>query len=724
MIKFYFASFFKNYFRLISFIPYYFSVIKLLKTLFTPWKKITEKPKKPGFHPKEILSAAAFNLISSCIGLSVRLSTLLAYIFVQIAVILLFPIFFLLHTLFFPVYLIKESLYSRSKRINHIKKRFISQRALKKENTEKVKKWFEVFFKKQHHLHNHSFIEKFFQLQPIGLNWDTGYTPNLDRFCLDMTSAQYQKNLTEIVDRDQELKNLQEKLIKIRGANVILRGPTGVGKHTIIDGLSKLIYTHKSHPLLTGSRILKMNLDFVLSTRKDKIERRNLLDNLLSEAEQAGNIILFIDNLAYYLLIKDLNLISILQNYLNSSRLHIISICNEYQYASLQNAYPQLEKIFSIIPVKEISDSQTLQILLEKIFYYEQKYKIIFTYESLEKIILYSDLYPADLHNPEKTFKMIEEYIAYLASIEADKATPKNLEEFISKNTDIPLKITKNIRKTLSQLDQLLQKEILYQKQAVENISTAIKRAFLNFENRKKPLASFLLLGPTGVGKTHTAKTLSHIFFGSVKNMLRLDMQSIPSASYLLGEPAAGIASELQMLTEKHKFGVLLLDEFEKASKDVQQIFLSILDEGYVKTAYGKHLDFRFYFILATSNAASEIITQFRTKPQIIEYLIKNKIFAPELINRFDDVIIYNPLPLEALITIAEDKTKQILKYYQDKYKLDHIDLKINWERLIKNSEYKRFGAREVDRIIRKTIEPYIINSIIENLDAINQNRI
>ncbi len=724
MIKIYFTSFLRNYLRLIFFLPYYFSVIKLLKTLFTPWKNLTEKPKRPGFHPGEILSAAAFNLISSCIGLWVRLSTLLAYVFLQILVILLFPVFFALHILFLPIYLIREAFYPRSKKIKDLRKRFISQRALRKENIKKVEKWFEIFFKKQHHLHNHSLIEKIFQAQPIGLDWDTGYTPNLDKFCLDMTSAQYQQNLTEIVDRDKELKDLQEKLTKIRGANVILRGPTGVGKHTIIDALSKLIYTHKSHSLLTGSRLLKMNLDLVLSSSKDKIQRRNLLDQLLSEAEKAGNIILFIDNLAYHLLDKNLNLISILQKYLNSSRLHIITICNEYQYASLQNAYPQLEKIFSVIPVKEISDSQTLQILLEKIFYYEQKYKIIFAYETLKKIISYSNLYPADLHNPEKAFKMIEEYIAYLSSIGARKATPENLEEFISKRTDIPIKITKNIKKTLSQLDQLLQRQILYQKQAVEDIATAIKRAFLNFENRKRPLASFLLLGPTGVGKTHTAKTLAHIFFGSVKDMLRLDMQSIPSASYLLGEPAVGIPSELQIITEKHKFGVLLLDEFEKAPPDVQQVFLSILDEGYVKTAYGKTLDFRFYFILATSNAASEIIAQLKTKSEIIDYLIKKKIFAPELINRFDDIIIYQPLPLEVLITIAKEKTKKILKYYQDKYKLNQIDLRINWEKLIKESEYKRFGAREVDRIIRKKIEPYLIDSIIGNLDTINQNRV
>ncbi len=299
----------------------------------------------------------------------------------------------------------------------------------------------------------------------------------------------------------------------------------------------------------------------------------------------------------------------------------------------------------------------------------------------------------------------------------------------ITNRTNAPTSLSQTIRQKLLHLEELLEAKILGQTAALKQISASLRRAFVLIGKRKKPLATFLFLGPTGVGKTETSKVISDVIFGDESKLLRFDMslyQSKDDIAQLIGSIETLNPGLLTNAIRENPYGVLLIDEIEKAHKDLLNIFLTVLDEGYFTDGFGQRVDCKNLIIIATSNAGSEDIHQLLLKQTlaqeadksgsdvVIDYLIEKRYFSPEFLNRFDGIIAYKPLAEENAMVIAHKVIEDLKKQM---YELHHIHIDITdstLEELIKNGYNAAFGVRNLERIIRQHVEDKIARLILE----------
>lgn len=725
--------FFKAVTNLLIFLPYYFSFTTLLKTFFSPWKNIVAKKQRVGFSFNEWLSILSFNLISRGMGSLIRGLTLTLYLIIQTTTIILLPIIFIGYFFLLPVlFFISIFQKTEEERKELLKRDFIKKHLLEKENYQKVVEWFEDYYQTNHRHQEWWRIKNLFSIPPIGKNWAMGYTPILDQYAQDLTDSSYQMRIKNIVDREKEIQQIENALTKTSQANAIIVGEEGVGKHTIIDAFAKKVYQGKINSLLIYHRVLKLNLEKILSQFDDQEKRENFLESLLKEAEQAGNVIIFIDNIERYLtsaLPSTIDLTNSIGKFAQSSRLHILGITTPFHYQKFIYPNEKLIRLFEKIEVFEIKKTEAEKIILRAALIFEKRNKIIIPYETIKNLLEKSDFFITYIPFPEKAFELLDTACAYAVSQKKEKILlPQTIDTVLEQKTHIPTELTSEIKHKLLRLEKLLSEKIIYQNHAITQLSSALRRSFILLGKRKKPLASFLFLGPTGVGKTETAKTLAKVFFGSEKSIIRIDMsfyqtkQDIPN---LIGSTNSGNPGILTSQVREHPYGVLLIDEIEKADKDLLNIFLTLLDEGYFIDGFGKRVDGKNLIIIATSNAGSDMIYEsLKLTPavkkknfnqKLISFLINQKVFTPEFLNRFDGVIVYNPLSSQALLTIAKQKLAKII---EDIEQLHKIKIRVSDQFLAKivyQQTNSRFGARDLQRVIRSQIEDKIARLILED---------
>ena len=302
---------------------------------------------------------------------------------------------------------------------------------------------------------------------------------------------------------------------------------------------------------------------------------------------------------------------------------------------------------------------------------------------------------------------------------------PSHIATIVSEKSEVPVGELKGGEKEkLLNLEAIIHKRIINQEEAVNQIATALRRARTELNRKSGPMGSFLFLGPTGVGKTETSKALADTYFKGEEKMIRLDMsefQSISDIARLLGgkEKNQGL---LTMPVREKPFSLILLDELEKAHHNILNLFLQVLDEGFVTDGYGRRVDFSNTIIIATSNAGAEIIrqdiqedkTMDMVKEDLLDYLFKLGTFRPEFINRFDGVVIFKPLTKENLMGIASLMLDKLRVNLQDK----GIKLEINTElrqKIVELSYNPAFGAREMNRVIQEKIENVLAQALLSN---------
>ncbi|MCS6956397.1 MAG: AAA family ATPase [Patescibacteria group bacterium] len=689
------------------FLPYFFSVSTLFKTLFYPWKNLQSKKKTPGFSFSEWLDVLFFNLISCSIGFFMRFSIIFFYFILQISFIIILPFIALLSFVFFIpigyiIYLFKKTP-EEEKQI--LKEEFIKKRCLKEENKALVEDWFEQYYK--NHLFKKSWwkLENLMSIPPLARDWSYGYTPNLDQYAIDLASPSYLNHINNIVDREKEINQIELILSKNKTANVIVVGDEGVGKHTIIDALAKKIYLGKTNVNLMYKRILKIDMEKIGS-------QVNLFESLLDEAVQADNIILFIDNFEKYT-----NWEISLEKYASSDRLQILAITTPFFYQKFIYPNEKTNQFFSKVDVYEISKEEAMKILMEKFYELENYHQVIISYEAIKEAVEKSEFYLTYIPFPEKAVDLLDTACVYIKNKNKDLKTkpiitPDDINKILTEKTHVPVTLTSQMKEKLLSLELLLKNEVVEQDEAINKLSSALRRSFLLIGKRKKPLASFLFLGPTGVGKTQTAKAIAKVFFSSnnqnqsqsstlkSKYLIRFDMSNYQSKydiPKLIGDINTNEPGLLTTAIRNQPYGVLLLDELEKADINLLNIFLTVIDEGYFTDGFGHHVDCKNLVIIATSNAKDE------------------SFFPPEFINRFDGVITFNHLSFKAIKLIAQkiinDLEKEIFALYNVKIKIKDETL----NHLVEVGYSPEYGARNMERIIRDEIEDKIAKIILSD---------
>ncbi len=301
-------------------------------------------------------------------------------------------------------------------------------------------------------------------------------------------------------------------------------------------------------------------------------------------------------------------------------------------------------------------------------------------------------------------------------------ATAALEEKIITEKTQIPVgEIEARERNILLNLEELLHQRIINQEEAVKEVSAALRRARAEISVRKGPIGSFLFLGPTGVGKTETSKALAEVYFGSEEKMIRLDMsefQDIRDLPRLIGAP--GEESLLTTEVREKPFSLILLDEIEKAHPNILNLFLQVLDEGYLTDGLGRKIDFKNAIIIATSNAGYQIILEAlkqkidwqNVKSKLLDYVFEKAIFRPEFINRFDAVVVFGPLSKDNLLDIVEILLKKLKKNLAEK-EIDFVITESLKEKIVELGYDPTFGARAMQRVIQDKIGNVLARAIL-----------
>lgn len=694
--------------------------------MFAPWKSLSVKRTKRGFNMGDWFNSLSFNLISRGIGFVMRLCIILFYFFFQTLLIFLFPIIFIGYLVLIPfLFIFTIGNKSVADKKLELKNNFISTHLLQDVHFAYVEQWFENWYAQK------TFKEKWWKLPnllsmpPLARDWAVGYTPILDEFAEDLTHVSYQENRTHLVGRKKEIIQLEQVLSKSSAANVVIVGGEGVGKHAIIDSFAKKVYEGKTNSLLAYKRVLKLNMEKILTQYTDSKQREQFLEDLFKEAVDAKSAILLIENIHRYVTTHEngIDLSNSIEKYAKSSAIQFIALSTPGLYE--QYVYPneKISHLFTKIEVNEVSTNEALTILLESNETYENRYNVTIPYETLLAIIEKSQHFITDIPFPEKALQLLDDTTVYtVQTLKKEIVLPETVDVVLTQKTHVPTTLSQGLKDQLLLLETHLSSKIFNQQEAINDLSSALRRSFLLLGKRTKPLASFLFLGPTGVGKTETAKAITHIFFESDTHLIRFDMsqfQSKDEIPELIGSVENSTQGQLTIAIREHPYGVLLLDEIEKADKDLLNIFLTMLDEGYFTDGLGKRVDCKNLIIIATSNAGADFIYQklstggVMNSNELISYLIEKGLFSPEFLNRYDGIIAYKPLQLDSIKQIARSMMDTIITQIFELYKVKVTVSDETLDSIAQQSYNPAFGARNLERTLRNQLEDKIAQLIL-----------
>lgn len=565
----------------------------------------------------------------------------------------------------------------------------------------------------------------------IAKEWTSGYTNTLDKFSIDISEMIRKQGFPEIIGHQKEIEAMERILSRNESNNnVLIVGESGSGRKSMVYALAEKSFLGKSLPEINYKRVVMLDLPAILAKTENVEEVEKILDTIFKEVVTAGNVILVIDEFHNYIGIKEgraglFDISGIIHSYLSLASFQIITITTFEGLHKNIEQNSSILSLFEIVEVSEITKRETLILLENMALNLEAKYKYkkFISYQALRDIINYSDKYFQAIPFPEKAINLLDESMVYLIQKKEKILLPSHVAKIVTQKTQTPVgEIEIKEREILLNLEKLIHQRIINQEEAVKEVSSALRRARAEVIVRKKPMGSFLFLGPTGVGKTETAKALSEIYFGSEKKMITLDMsefQSVEDIPRLIGSK-----DEEGLLTtpiRENPFSLLLLDEIEKAHPNILNLFLQVLDEGRLTDGFGRKVDFKSVIIIATSNAGYQIILEslkqkinwLAVKPKLLDFLFKEGKFRPEFINRFDAVIVFKPLSKENLLDIAELSLQKIKKNLKEK-EIEFVITKELKEKIVELSYDPKFGAREMGRVIQDKVENTFAEAILK----------
>lgn len=561
-------------------------------------------------------------------------------------------------------------------------------------------------------------------VSPIGRYWSYAYTNKLDSYSVDLlTVSKYQE--TPTIERENEFQELEKLLLRSSQNNILVIGEPGTGRNALIQSLAKKIQTSQLGKPLDDKRLLELNIKEILAEHPLDNSGEEILENLFTEATYAGNIILVLKDIHDYLDSEGKDISSILSQFLALPTFQVIGTTDSAEFHSKIEKKSSLMKYFEKISLEEMDSEKALQVLFCKLKKSEKE-QVIFTFQSLREIVKLTDRYVKNVPFPEKALDILEEVMLCWRDESQEKfVTAQLVNKTLSEKFGISLgEIETQENEKLMHLEDYLHQQIIGQNFAVRQIAETMRRARVGMADKNKPLGSFLFLGPTGVGKTESAKALASAYFGDENRMIRIDMseyQMQDSIDRLIGSQESNIQGHLVSKVKETPFSLLLLDEIEKAHSDILNLFLQILDEGFLTDAFGKKISFSNLIIIATSNVGSEIIKeslQNKTNPenlqkQLIDYATREGIFRPEFLNRFEAIVFFHPLTQEETIQV----TNLLLKKYSKKLQ-EQQNIGVSFEEgvaeiIAKNSYAPEFGARAIDRYIKDKVEDRLVEKII-----------
>ncbi|EAC3991835.1 ATP-dependent Clp protease ATP-binding subunit [Listeria monocytogenes] len=631
-----------------------------------------------------------------------------------------------------------------------------------------------------------------------GRQTNTQATPTLDSLARDLTVIAREDNLDPVIGRSKEIQRVIEVLSRRTKNNPVLIGEPGVGKTAIAEGLAQQIVRNEVPETLRGKRVMTLDMGTVVAGTKYRGEFEDRLKKVMDEIRQAGNVILFIDEL--HTLIGAggaegaIDASNILKPPLARGELQCIGATTLDEYRKYIEKDAALERRFQPIKVDEPTVEESIQILHGLRDRYEAHHRVAITDEALEAAVRLSDRYISDRFLPDKAIDVIDESGSKVRL--KSFTTPKNVKEMENNLSDLKKekdaavqgqefekaaslrdkeqKLKKSLEETkanwqekqgldhsevtedivaevvaswtgipvaklaetetnkLLNMEKLLHERVIGQDAAVKAVSLAVRRARAGLKDPKRPIGSFIFLGPTGVGKTELARALAESMFGNEDSMIRIDMSEYMekfSTARLVGAPPGYVGyEEGGQLTEKVRqkpYSVVLLDEIEKAHPDVFNMLLQVLDDGRLTDSKGRVVDFRNTVIIMTSNIGAQEMKQDKsmgfnvTDPlkdhKAMEHRVLQDLkqaFRPEFINRIDETIVFHSLQEKELKQIVTLLTAQLTKRLAERD--IHVKLTEGAKSKIAKDGYDpEYGARPLKRAIQKEVEDMLSEELL-----------
>jgi len=525
---------------------------------------------------------------------------------------------------------------------------------------------------------------------------------------------------------NEQITQLEIVLSRSKEANAILIGEEGTGKMDVVLDFARDIMNGYTNPALKHKRVMAFDAKSFLSNMKSKQELETSLIKLMNDAIKAGNIILVIDDLPGFIqggLALDSDVMGIIDPYLSGTAIQVIATADNARFHQFIEPNNAIMQRFEKVALSEPPEESLIRILEEVAEVTERKNRIFFTYPAIKEIISAAQNYFSDGIMPDKAIDLLVEITPTALSKGVQLIKKSDVLDFVRQKTNIPVgNITEDERERLLNLEKLMKNIVVGQEQALDVIANAMRRARAGVRSQNRPIGAFLFLGPTGVGKTETAKALATVFFGNENAMARIDMseyQGEDGLNRMIGS-MDGTKGILPNMLKEQPYGVLLLDEFEKTNPKVLDIFLQIFDEGIFHDAEGKKVNARNTIFIATSNAgAPEIRAAMKSgvdletvKKDIIDKVIAQGKLKPELFNRFDGVILFHPLTTENYQQIALLMLKKLQKRLREK----SINLVINdilVNAVMAHGVDPDFGARPMTRAVQEVVEQKVAEKII-----------
>ena len=615
---------------------------------------------------------------------------------------------------------------------------------------------------------------------------------HIDTYCTDLTKRAANGEIDRIVGREKEIDRVIQILSRRTKNNPCLIGEPGVGKTAIAEGLAQKIAAGDVPHRLKDKEVQLLDLTSLVAGTQFRGQFESRIKGLINEVKESGNVILFIDEVHSLVGTGDsegsMNAANILKPALSRGEIQVVGATTFNEYRKYIEKDAALERRFQPVTVAEPSIQDTIEVISGVKSYYEDYHRVKMSDDIVRKTVVLAERYITDRFLPDKAIDLLDESCTYASlrntkledyEISSDKLKELNDEldnlqsadeidyekvanvkyeiakldkEISSMNTDelfsqvteediahvielwtgIPAsKVRENELNKLADLGSVLKSKVIGQDEAVDALAAAVKRSRVQISPRRRP-ASFIFVGPTGVGKTELVKVLSTELFNTPETLIRLDMSEFMekhSVSKIIGSPPGYVGyEEAGQVTEKVRrrpYSVLLFDEIEKAHPDVLNILLQILDEGVLTDAQGRKVNFSNTVIVMTSNAGSErkegALGFAKTQAEATNEKVRkalSEFLRPEFLSRVDDIIVFKQLTEDDFFDIS----KLMLDEYTDSLNEKGIEFSYNDEArkyLAKKAFGGPSGARDLRNLIRKEVEDKIANAIVESKSGI-----
>lgn len=551
-------------------------------------------------------------------------------------------------------------------------------------------------------------------------------TPFLNSFSQDMTLAAKMGHLAPCVARDKEIDDIF-RIVDGGAQSIVLVGESGVGKMSIIEGIAQMMVEEDVPDRLKDKRLVQLSVSSLLAGTTVSGAQERLI-HMMNEIGKARNIILFINNI-HELMGGDgkeagLDVSGTLAEFLRDGQfLTIATTTTDGFNRHILNS--ELGSSLAKVMINEMEENQAIQVLESKVGMLEYKHSIFFSYDAIATSAKLSKQFLHDQRIPENAIGLITEAASYVRNKKGEHnlVTSDDIALLISEKTGIPVtNLSQDESSKLLHLEEEMHLRVIGQHDAVVLVANALRRARADIRSKNRPIANFLFLGPTGVGKTELAKTIADVYFGGEQRMVRLDMSEYQDRSgiyRLIGQPGQQGTGVLTEAVRQNPFSLVLLDELEKADKDILNLFLQVFDDGRLTDSTGRVIDFTNTIIIATSNAGTEYASKELASGKALEdvrqALIRDELkqyYRPEFINRFDGVVLFKPLNRDEIKHIAELMLKRVAKDLE----VRGVFLRVEpaaLEALADVGFDPQFGARPMRRAIQEHVENTLAEMVL-----------